>query len=339
MATSSTTRAGLPIWTVAALLAGFSILAVYVTSGSLHVMDLQTRTVYADESLHHYEQALNGERAFPYQWRLLGVYMVSAGERLSGADPHAVDVATKVILLWAASALLLVFTRLYASPIGALCAVCMYFVLTTAGFTEGYSIYFTNDYAMLVAWFAAVLLVRQRRFAAAAAVTFIGAWAKETMMLVPILVGIEWLRGRAPFKAVTWLGIAFVIPSAALRWIYPAPIGRWAWWDMAYANVPFLQNDTAELLLTLKNNAKVFLFFNVLWILAAIGIRRSRDGFLTSLGLTALTYVVLAYPVIYIRELRHFLPLAILILPIAIRELERGMAATSDPTTPPAGWP
>ena len=336
MTPSAVRPAALPAWIIAGLLAGFSILAVYVTYGSVHVMDLRTRTVYADESLQHYTQALNGERAFPYQWRLLGVYLVRAGERLSGASPHAVDVATKTVLLWVAAVLLLLFSRLYASPIGALCAVSMYFVLTVAGFTEGYSIYFTNDYAMLAAWFAAVLLVRQRQFAAAAAVTFIGAWAKETMMLVPILVGIEWLRGRVPFKAVVWIGVAFVIPTAVVRWIYPAPIERWAWWDMAYANVPFLQETTEELLLTLKNNVKVFLFFNVLWILAALGLKRSRDGFMTSLALTSLIYILLAYPVIYIRELRHFLPLAILILPIALRELERGLAATSDRATPPA---
>lgn len=328
--------AALQTWLIAGLLAGFSTLAVYVTYGSIRVMDTGTRTVYADESLEHYRQALNGERAFPYQWRLLGVHLVRTGERLSGADPHTVDVVAKTVLLWGTSALLLVFARLYASPIGAVCAVSMYFVLTMAGFTDGYSIYYTNDYVMLAAWFAAVLLLQQRRYAAAALVTFVGAWAKETMMLVPILVGLEWLRGRAPFKAVIWIGVAFVIPSAVVRWIYPAPLERWAWWDMAYANVPFLQETTEELLLTIKNNVKVFLFFNVLWILAVLGVRRSRDRFMTSLALTSVIYVMLAYPVIYIRELRHFLPLAILILPLAVRELERGMAATSDPATPPA---
>lgn len=337
MTPTASRPAAMQTWVIACFLAGFSTLAVYVTYGSIHVMDTVTRTVYVDDSLQHYHQALNGERAFPYQWRLLGVHLVRAGERLTGADPHAVDVVVKAVLLWGSSALLMAFARLYASPMGALCAVSIYFVLTMAGFTDGYSIYYTNDYAMLAAWFAAVLLLRQQRYAAAALVTFAGAWAKETMMLVPILVGLEWLRGRAPFTAVFWIGVAFVIPSAVVRWIYPAPIERWAWWDMAAVNVPFLQDDLAALLVTLKNNVKVFLFFNVLWILAALGVKRSRDGFMTSLALTALVYVLLAYPVIYIRELRHFLPLAILILPIAVRELERGMAATGGPATPPAG--
>lgn len=331
MPVSDPRRTGPPAWIIASLLAGFSILAVYVTYGSIHVMDTQTRSVYADDSLMHYAEALKGERAFPYQWRLLGVYLVRGGEVLTGANPHTIDVAVKIALLWGASVLLYAFSRRYVSPIGALCAVALYFVLTMAGFTDGYSIYYTNDYVMLAAWFGAVWLVRQQRFAEAALVTFVGAWAKETMMLVPILVGLEWLRGRAPFKHVVLIGLAFVVPTAALRWLYPAPLTQWAWWDMAYANVPFLQEDTAELLLTLKNNVKVLLFFNLLWILAAVGVRRLKDGFVTSLALTSVAYLFLAYPVIYIRELRHFLPLAILILPIAVRELER---SSESPTAP-----
>ena len=312
-----------PSWMLAGLLAGFSVLTVYVTYGSIHVQDLGTGERYAEVSLEHYHQALNGERAFPYQWRLLGVYLVRAGERLTSADPHLVDVAVKTVLLWVSSWMLFVFSRLYTSYSGALCAAALYFVLTAAGFTDGYSIYYTNDYALHAAWFGAVLLVQQRRFAAAALVTFAGAWSKETMMLVPILVGLEWWRGRAAFGPVVWTGLAFLVPTIVLRSIYPAPIERWAWWDMVFANVPFLQSSLYEFQLTLKNNAKVLLFYNVLWVLAASAAWRSRDGFTRSLALTMVVYVFLAYPVIYIRELRHFLPLAILILPLAIAELER----------------
>ena len=50
---------------------------------------------------------------------------------------------------------------------------------------------------------------------------------------------------------------------------------------------------------------------------------RTSEPFLKDLALTGIVYLVLAYPVIYIRELRHFLPLAILVLPVAIAELER----------------
>lgn len=320
-----------PSWILAGFLAGFSMITVYVTYGSIHVRDVQSGAVYAEDSLEHYHQALNGERAFPYQWRLLGVYVVRAGERLTGANPHLIDVTVKTVLLWISSWLLFTFSRIYTSYAGALCATALYFLLTTAGFTDGYSIYYTNDYAIHAAWFAAVLLVRRRRFAAAALVTFIGAWSKETLMLVPILLGFEWLRGRAPFAPMVWAGLAFLVPTIVLRTIYPAPIERWAWWDMAFANVPFLQSSWYEFQLTIKNNIKVLLFFNVLWVLAAVAAWRSTDGFTKSLALTLVVYVLLAYPVIYIRELRHFLPMAILILPLAIAEMERRQAPADRP--------
>ena len=323
-------QAGPLNWMLAALLAGFAILTVYSTSMTLHVMDMGTRIVYDAESIKHYREALDGARAFPYQWRLLGVYLVRGVEVATGVDPNRIDIAVKVVLLWCSSALLLAFSRQYVSAMGALCGVALYFVLTAAGFTDGYSIYYTNDYVMLACWFGAALLLRQGRVGAAALLTFAGAFAKETMMLVPILAGFEWLRHRGSLKPVVWTGIAFVAPTVILRWTYPAPVQEWAWWGMLFTNVPFLQPNTAELMVTLKNNLKVALFFNVLWVLAALGIYRSSEPFVKSLTLTMAVYILLAYPVIYIRELRHFLPLAILLVPMAIRELER-RAAAADP--------
>jgi hypothetical protein len=329
-APSPARQAGSLTWMLAALLAGFSILTVYQTSMTLHVMDMGTRIVYDAESLKHYREALDGARAFPYQWRLLGVYLVRGIEIATGMDPNRIDIGVKVVLLWCSSALLLAFSRRYVSAMGALCGVALYFVLTAAGFTDGYSIYYTNDYVMLACWFGAALMLRQGRVGMAALLTFTGAFAKETMMLVPILAGFEWLRHRGSLKAVVWTGIAFVVPTVILRWTYQAPVQEWAWWQMAYTNVPFLQPNTGELMLTLKNNVKVALFFNILWVLAALAVRRKSEPFVKSLALTMGVYILMAYPVIYIRELRHFLPLAILILPMAIQELER-RAAAADP--------
>ena len=50
-------------------------------------------------------------------------------------------------------------------------------------------------------------------------------------------------------------------------------------------------------------------------------------------AVTSVIYLLLAYPVIYIRELRHFLPLAIVVLPLAVRELERRADHLSDSST------
>ena len=46
---------------------------------------------------------------------------------------------------------------------------------------------------------------------------------------------------------------------------------------------------------------------------------------MVSLALTLACYVVLAWMVVYIRELRHLLPFMILVIPLAIAELEANL--------------
>lgn len=322
-------------WTVAAAIAGFSIVAVYCTFVSVHTIDAGTGAIAAVESLKLYHQALDGVREFPYQWRLLGVYLVYGSERLTGLDPHVLDAAWKAVLLFASSVLLFLFARRRLSGAGAFGAVALYQLLTVAGFTEPYSIYFTSDYAMVACWFAAVWFVERDDYLAAAAATFVGAWAKETMLLVPVFVGLRWLRGRAGFGAVALVAAAFLLPTVVLRTIYRAPVSSWAWWHMLFVNVPGLQPNLHEVAVTLKNNLKVALFYNVFWILAAGEALRSRDPFTKDLAVTGVVYLVLAYPVIYIRELRHFLPLAIIVLPLALQAVERQLAPAPEPDRAP----
>ena len=323
-------------WTIFLIIASFSALAVYCSSLSLHTIDVGTGSVAATESLKAYREALAGLREFPYQWRLLGVYLVYAGERLTGLDPHVVDIAVKTGLLCLSSTMLFLFSRLSATQSGALCVVAFYQLLTVAGFGDQYTIYFTNDYAMIACWFGAVYCLKTGRVVEAAVLAFVGAWAKETMLLVPVLAGFRWLRLRTGASAgsLALSASAFLIPSVVLRWFYRAPVSEWAWWHMLFANVPFLQSNLHDLATTLKNNLKVVLFFNVAWVLAARAALRTRDTFTKDLAMTGVVYLLLAYPVIVIRELRHFLPLAIVVLPLAITELEES-AATAGPSTHP----
>ena len=80
---------------------------------------------------------------------------------------------------------------------------------------------------------------------------------------------------------------------------------------------------------SLRDNLKVILFLNVLWFLAWRAWRRTNDAYLSSLGLTLACYVVLAWMVVYIRELRHMLPFTFLVIPLAVAELERLLEGAS----------
>jgi hypothetical protein len=302
------------------LFSGWSVYTRYV---DLHNFDLVTNMPFRDLSMQQYNDTLAGTRTFPYQWRVLAFWMVRGGTMLAPVDPHLVDATIKTLALAGSAALLYMFSTTIIGALGAVLAAVMYLFVTAAAFgSEGYAIYFTNDYLAILSFFAGVVALLRGHWWLAALAAFAGAWAKETAMLIALLAGFEALRGRGPWSAAIACGIAFAIPTLILRTIYPAPIAEWAWWDTFRLNVPFVVWDPVVIAKSLRDNLKVLLFFNVTLYLAWRAGRRAQDGFVRSLALTLACYVVLAWMVVYIRELRHMLPFTILVIPLAVAELE-----------------
>jgi hypothetical protein len=312
----------LNLWLMTALLI-FSGWSVYTRYFDLNSFDLVTRMPFRELSLSQYHETLAGTRPFPYQWRVLSFWIVGAIESITSLDPHVIDVVLKTLALAASTALLYLFAATLVSTVGAILAAVLYLFVTAAAFSsEGYAIYFTNDYLAVLSWFAGALAIRHRAWLLAALAAFAGAWAKETAVLIVFLVTFEALRGRAPWSAVIMCAIAFAIPTAALRMMYPAPLSEWAWWDTFRLNVPFVTWEGTVIAKSLRDNLKVILFLNVLWWWAWRSWRRTQDAYVTSLALTLACYVVLAWMVVYIRELRHMLPFTIFVIPMAVAELE-----------------
>lgn len=318
--------AGIAGSTHALLLAGvlsFSVLTVYTQYVFLRTTDHVTNRSFRELSLDQYHEILAGRRPFPYQWRVAGPWLVRAGEVATARDPHQIDAVVKIAALALSALVVMWLTARWAAPSWSIAAAALYFALTAAAYSsEGYSIYYTNDFLMVTGWCAAVALVAQRRFGWAAAVTFLTAWAKETVVLVPILVGLSWWHGRATARDWIFCALAFMVPTAFLRTYYPAPLQYWAWWGNVTLNVPLLGPDGASVWAALRNNLKVLLFLNVLWILAYRTVRRTSESFLRDLAGVGLLYMGILYVVVEIRELRHFMPLAAIVVPLAVVELE-----------------
>lgn len=307
--------AGLKALAAAGLLCA-SMWTVYTQYVVLPMTDHVTSRTFRDQSIEQYEQILNGTRPFPYQWRVAGPHLVKWLSTASDRDPHVVDVVLKVTALTVSAFFLLQIAARWLSPIAVIATAALYFLMTAAGYSsEGYSIYYTNDFLMVAGWNAALALMVAGQWAAAAAVIFLTAWAKETVFLLALLALVAWWRGRAtPIQAVLCV-LAFAIPTVILRTIYPAPFGEWAWWHNLGLN------------LSSPDVLKLALFFNVWGVLAFLAWRRTSDRFLRDLGLLAMLYVAIMFVVIDLRELRHFMPLLIIVLPAAIAELERRLAA------------
>ena len=297
-----------------------SMFAVYPSFVQLDMTDPVTRRVVRDVSIDEYRQAVEGRAPFPYQWRMLGPWIVRAGEIALHVDPHAIDLPVRIAALAASALALGLFAARIATPAIAVASVGFYFAATAGAYaSQTYSIYYTSDFLMIAGWFWAVYCLSTDRVAPAALAVFAGALAKETLLLAPILAGIQWLRRREHLRRLVVISAAFGVPTAVLRLIYRAPVSAWAWWDAVRNNVPFL--DPARVGWTLRYNVKVLAFYNVGWVLAAVAAWRSRDPFVRDLALTCGVYLILAFIVVYIRELRHMLPLAILILPLSLREI------------------
>lgn len=305
------------------LFSGWSVYTRYV---DLNAFDLVTRMPFRELSMTQYHDTLAGTRTFPYQWRVLAFWMVRAVESVTRLDPHLIDAVIKTVSLAASTALLYAFAATLVSGVGAVLAAVLYLLVTAAAFaSEGYAIYFTNDYLAVLSWFAGALAIRRRAWAAAALAAFAGAWAKETALLIVFLAAFEALRRRAPWWAVILCAVAFAIPTLTLRTLYPAPLSQWAWWDTFRLNVPLATLEGPAIAKSLRDNLKVILFLNVLWWWAWRAWRRDRDPYLTSLALTLGCYVVLAWMLVYIRELRHMLPFTFFVIPLAVAELESYM--------------
>ena len=300
------------------LFSGWSVYTRYV---DLHAFDLVTNMPFRDLSMSQYNDTLAGVRTFPYQWRVLGLLDGprrhddragrSAPDRRGDQDARARRVGGAAL-----------------------------YVLDDARQRAGRG---ARDGDLSVRDRGRVrlrrlrdlfhqrlprdpLVVCRRRRAArrgqwwlAALAAFAGAWAKETAMLIAFLAGFEALRKRGPWSAAIACGIAFAIPTLILRTIYPAPLAQWAWWDTFKLNVPFIVWDAAgdregaarqpEGAAVPQRDAG-----------SGPGARGGapQDSFVVSLGLTLACYVVLAWMVVYIRELRHMLPFTILVIPLAV---------------------
>ena len=304
----------------------FSAMIVYTQYVFLQTTDHVTGRPFQDDSLDQYHETLEGRRAYPFQWRVAGPWLVRGGEVVTGLEPHQIDVVLKVATLALSTLVLIAFTARFATPLAAVAGGALYLALTASAYSsEGYAIYYTNDFLMVMGWFLAVYFAAQNRFVAVAVITFFTAWAKETIVLAPILLALLWWRGKAPLRDVVLCAIAFAIPTAFLRSYYPAELHNWAWVGNVSLNVPFIRPDIEHIVQALRTNLKLVLLFNVLWVLAYRTFRRTTDLFVRDLAWVAALYLAILYVVVYLRELRHLMPLAIVIVPLAMMELERAL--------------
>ena len=311
---------------------------VYTRYVDLRAFDPVQNQPYSALSIQQYRSTLAGSLSFPAQWRLLGFWMVDVFERLTGLDPHVIDAALKTVALAGTALVVFVFASADVSPLGAVLAAVLYLLAHAIAYApEAYAIYHSNDYLLVLGWCVAAYALRGGRWPLAAAAIFVTAWAKESIVLAVALAGLEAWRRRLPWSGFAACALAFAAPTLILRTLYVAPLSEWAWWSANLEkNLPLYSQAPGALLTAVRNDLKPLLFVHVAGVVAARAWLRTRDPFTRSLGIVLLLYVCGGFATFMFRELRHFLPTLILVIPLAVAELERRTqkAPIKDPQRP-----
>ena len=301
----------------------WAALAVYCNYILIHTTNNTTGIAYAEQSARMHRQTLAGVQAFPYQWRILGNYLVQSLADLTGLGIHTVDPLLKTFFLFLSTLPLFHYARTQVSNMAALGVVWLYLLLVVAGLTDEYAIYNTNDIILWAGWHACVLAAYHRRYYLVAATVLVTTLAREVTVLACLLVGLEFLRTRKGLVPTVVVGLAFLVPWGFVHWLYPAPMSKLAWWHNLHNNIPILHPTAERVLLALRKTFKVAVFFNAAWYLGVRGLLRSKNPFMMELFLVLCFYVSVLYVTVDVRELRQFVPLAIILLPAAFAELER----------------
>ncbi len=311
----------------------WAALAVYCNYILIHTTNNTTGIAYAEQSARMHQQTLSGTQAFPYQWRILGNYLVQFFSDLTGLGIHTVDPLLKSFFLFLSTLPLFHYARTQLSDLGALGVVWLYLLLAVAGLTDEYAIYNLNDIILWAGWHACVLAAYHRRYYLVAAVVLVTTLAREVTLLACLLVGLEFLRTRKGLIPTVVVGLSFLVPWSFVHWLYPAPVSKLAWWYNFHSNIPILHPDTERILLALRKTFKVAVFFNGAWFLGIRGLLKSKNPFMIELFLVLCFYVSVLYVTVDVRELRQFVPLAIILLPAAFRDLEGRLASVDMGTT------
>jgi hypothetical protein len=174
------------------------------------------------------------------------------------------------------------------------------------------------------------------RFILLCAVLFLGTFNRETTwILLPILFLREWFGPRAWRRLVVAI-VAVALPYFGLRWLIASPAPIWFLTQDIRLNIPFIspQHTWGALV------ANLHLLF-LLGPLIVLGIYRFREHpvFLQIAASIAPLFIIIHYVVGSIRETRLWMPLYLVLIPLALDNLIKLLQDGSSKPLPPLARP
>ena len=287
-------------------------------------------TVYTPEYLFdlYLDKAVHQELPGPHAYRILVPYAVAATSRVTSISPMTVDFVFKLLVLIAAQGLFFRYLVRFFPPLTALVGVLLLDVYCGAAlsYPVGPSVIETSDILNVAVFCLALKAIYDKRPALLMITLLVGTLNRETTWLIlPVAALADW----KPWKRwrIAVLGTIMVaVPYFGSRWIIQSPSPDWWLTRDIGGNIPFL---TGALTMTaLLANARLAIMLGPL-ALPALYRFREHHRYLLLTAIIIPPFVIIHYLVGRIIEMRLWLPLLIILIPLAIEGLQRMIAGDS----------
>ena len=314
---------------------GFLIFLLFVTLATLisvadrapiHLENSQ-RELHLRKHLELYvEQVVHHTIPGPFVYRILMPYTIDAVAQLVPAfSPVTIDFALKISLLIVCQVSFFSYTRIFFSSFEAIAGVLWLDLLL--GFSlssiQGPSVIETADVFNLAIFIMSMIAIIGDSPLLLVSLLFIGTLNRETTWFVlPIVMINDGVLKKGPYRslmafaaiAIPYFGLRLVIPSASPMWFMTEGIVR---------NIPFLSDEYTRA--ALSANAHLLILIAPLVFLAVRKFKDHPQFLRIAVSITPL-FILVHYVTGWIIEARLWMPLFVLLVPLAIDTLR-----TSDP--------
>ncbi len=271
-----------------------------------------TRTIRQVE----HDQAIRGTVRPPLRYRPLSFWMTEVACRAFGSPYLYTDLYLRMLFLFLSALALHGYLRRWLDLPTTVLGVVVLFALMPAVYWRGYHKLY--DFTNLLVFITGYWLIRGRRDRWLVPLLVVGMLNRETtVMLVVVYFFVRW--GELPWKTLlvrtALLGALCMGIYMGLRLAYE--YGSWYRWYELLEN-PF---DPQTYLYPL-------LFFNAFWVLAFLG-WKGKPRFLRRAMLMVPFFFAIHFVVGYVREVRLFLPLLPLFIPLGLLSLRGSLAGVA----------
>jgi hypothetical protein len=299
----------------------------------LHLQSRFPETRFYEEFQEYLDGVVDRTLPGPYVYRILIPYLLFILHKgLPLIDTLMWDFGLKILILVFCQLAFFNYLRSFFSGMAALAGTLWLDLLI--GFSlfhiQGPSVIETADLMNVLIFSLALYAIYRNRFISLCAVLFVGTCNRETTwILLPILFLHEWFGPRSWRRLLVAIA-AVALPYFGLRWLIASPTPIWFLTEDIRLNIPFLspQHTWGAVVANLH-----LLFLIGPLLLLGINHFKSQPFFLRIAASITPLFITIHYVVGSIRETRLWMPLYLLLIPLALNNLGKLLQKENELTT------